>query len=190
VIRTALLVISIAAPASPALASEGEGGDLLFGSLNLLLLIAVLVYFARKPVLDFFNERRSKIQDDLHAAAELRREAEERYAAWQRKLVDLEEEIERIRAASRERAQSERENIITDANATAERIRSDATAAIDQELRRSRDVLREEAADLAVELAENLLRDHVTDADRERLVTEFIERIERASAPGGEGTGR
>jgi F-type H+-transporting ATPase subunit b len=188
--RPALLGILIVAQASPALASEGEGAGLLFPFLNLFLLIAVLVYFARKPILDFFNDRRAKIQDDLRSAAEMRREAEERYAEWQRKLVDLDEEIERIRAASRERAESEREKIIADARTNAERIRSDATAAIDQELRRSREILLEEAVDLAIELAENLLRDQVTEADRERLVAEFIERVERANAPDGVGSGR
>ncbi len=192
-IRGALVCLAVVSLASPALASEGEGGGLFFPILNFVLLIAVLVYFTRKPVRDFFNARRAAIQDDLQSAAELRREAEERYAKWQRKLADLEAELEQIRATSRERAEAERENILADANATAERIRSDAAAAIEQELRRSRDLLREEAADLAVELAGNLLREHVTDADRERLVTEFIERIERtsdANASGGAGTGR
>ena len=42
-------------------------------------------------------------------------------------------------------------------------------------------------------MAGDLLREQVTDADRDRLVTEFIERIERTSdagAPGGTETGR
>jgi F-type H+-transporting ATPase subunit b len=192
-IRGALVCLAVVSLASPALASEGEGGGLFFPILNLVLLIAVLVYFTRKPIRDFFNARRAAIQDDLQSAAEFRREAEARYAKWQRKLVDLEAELEQIRATSRERAEAERERIIADANATAERIRSEATAAIEQELRRSREVLSEEAANLAVELAGDLLREHVTDADRDRLVTEFIERIERtadAGALGGAGTGR
>ena len=194
-IRCALVCLAVVSLASPALASEGEGGGLflLKMAFNFALLIAVLAYFTRKPVRDFFNARRAAIQDDLQSAAELRREAEERYAKWQRKLVDLDAELEQIRATSRERAEAERANILADANATAVRIRSDAVAAIEQELRRSRDLLREEAAALAVELAGDLLREHVTAADRERLVTEFIERIERTSdadAPGGAGTGR
>ena len=192
-IRCALLCLSIVSLAAPALASEGEGGGLFYPILNLVLLIAVIVYFAGKPIRDFFNARRATIQDDLQSAAEFRREAEARYAKWQRKLVDLEAELEQIRATSRERAEAERERIIADANAAAERIRSDATAAIEQELRRSREVLSEEAANLAVELAADLLREHVTDADHDRLVTEFIERIERtadAGASGGAGTGR
>ncbi len=192
-IRGALVCLAIVSLASPALASEGEGGGLFFPILNLVLLIAVLVYFTRKPIRDFFNARRATIQDDLQSAAEFRREAEARYAKWQRKLVDLEGELEQIRATSRERAEAEREKIIADANATAERIRSEAVAAIEQELRRAREVLSEEAADLAVELAAELLREHVTKADRDRLVTEFIERIERtadAGVSGGAGTGR
>lgn len=192
-IRGALLCLSIVSLATPALASEGGGGGLFFPFLNFVLLIAVIVYFARKPILEFFHERRSSIQDDLREAAELRSEAEARYAKWQRKLVDLEAELEQIRATSRERAEAEREKIVADANATAERIRTETTAAIEQELRRSREVLGEEAANLAVELAANLLREHVTDADRDRLVTEFIERIERAAdtgVSGGAGIGR
>jgi F-type H+-transporting ATPase subunit b len=192
-IRSALLCLLIVLFAAPALASEGGGGGLFFPILNFVLLIAVIVYFAGKPIREFFNARRATIQDDLHAAAEFRREAEVRYAKWQRKLVDLEAELEQIRATSRERAEAERERIVADANATADRIRSEATAAIEQELRRSREVLTEEAANLAVELAGNLLREHVTDADHDRLVTEFIERIERtadAGGPEGAGTGR
>jgi F-type H+-transporting ATPase subunit b len=185
-VRGALLCIALVAVASPAMASEDGIRDLLYSIFNLLLLIAVLVYFARKPILEFFNSRRGKIQDDLHAAAELRHEAEQRFAKWQRKLVDLEEELEGIRAASRERAEADREHIIADASSTAERIRLDATAAIEQELQRSHRVLHEEAADLAVELAGNLLRDHVTNADRKRLVNEFIERIERTESDGAE----
>ena len=186
--RAALSLIGVVLLAGPAAAAGDGGPGLLYPVLNLILLLAVLVYFGRKPILGFFAERRGKIQDDLKAAADMRREAEERYASWQRRLADLESELEAIRTTARERAESERDHIITDATTTAERIRSDATAAIDQELRRSRAVLREEAADLAVELAGNLLREQVSESDRERLVSEFIDRIESGGAGAGAGT--
>jgi F-type H+-transporting ATPase subunit b len=176
--------------AAPALASGAEGGGLLYPIINFVLLIAALVYFARKPVLKFFNDRRGEIQTDLKKSSDLLREAEQKFATWQRKLAELDRELEEIREMSRKRAESEREHIIADATATAERIRADATAAIEQELRRSRGVLREEAADLALELAENLLRNQVNDGDRERLVGEFIERIEDPTAPNDAGNGR
>lgn len=180
-------MLAVLCAATPAAASEGEGGGLFYPLLNLVLLLGLLVYFARKPILKYFGDRRVEIQGDIQRASELRREAEQRFAEWQRKLADLDEEIERIRATSRSRAESERDEILADATAAADRIRRDAEAAIAQELRRSREILREEAADLAVELAGNLLAEQVTDADRERLVGEFIERIEREPGAGSAG---
>jgi len=176
--------------ATPAVASGGEDAGLLYPIINFVLLIAALIYFARKPVLQFFNDRRGEIQNDLKKSSDLLGEAEAKFASWQRKLADLDQELETIRETSRQRAENERASIIADATASAERIRADATAAIEQELRRSRAVLREEAADLALELAENLLRDQVNDGDRVRLVGEFIERIEEPTAPNESGNGR
>jgi F-type H+-transporting ATPase subunit b len=183
--RLVLSLFCVVVLVDPAVASEGESPGFFYPILNLLLLVAVLFYFGRKPILEFFSQRRVQIEEDIEKAEGLRSEAEERYATWQRKLADLDEELEGIRSRSRERAESERAQILRDANATSERIRADATAAIEQELRRARAVLHEEAADLAVELAENMLRQQVTESDRERLVREFIERIEHTGAESG-----
>ena len=190
-----LVVASLALQAGPAAAAGGGDapgsiGDLLYPVLNLAILIAVLVYFGRKPIADFFAERRSSIQGELEQAAELYRKAQEQHARWQRHLVDLEGELDGIRAKARERAESERTHILADAQVTADRIRRDATSAVDRELLRARERLREEASDLAIELAGNLLREQVTGADRERLMDEFIARIERAPVSGANGDGR
>jgi F-type H+-transporting ATPase subunit b len=184
-LRAAVWVLLAAAPARAAGGEEG-GEDLLFSILNFLLLIGVLVYFTRKPIQAFFAERRRTIHDELERAAELQRQAEERYAKWQRRLVDLERELEGIRRTSRERAESEREHILADAREGAARIEQTARTAIEQELRRAREQLRDEASDLAVELAAGLLREQVTQADRDRLLDEFIARVEQA-APGSPG---
>jgi F-type H+-transporting ATPase subunit b len=191
--RTPIVVtLWICLAAAPSLAAGGgdeAGGGLLFPILNFVLLIAVLVYFARKPALAFFGERRDRIQGDLRSAAELKKQAEERYAKWQRRLADLETELASIRETSRERATTEREHILADARASAERIRRDASTAIEQELRRARARLREEASDLAVELAAGILREQVTEADRDRLLDEFVARVE-SSATDGDGARR
>jgi len=189
------IAVALILQAGPAAAAGGDHasgsiGDLVYPVLNLVILIAVLVYFGRKPVADFFAERRASIQGELAQAAELYRKAEEQHARWQRHLVDLEGELDGIRAKARERAESERAHILADAQTTADRIRRDATSAVDRELRRARERLREEASDLAIELAGNLLREQVTGSDRERLLNEFIERIERAPASAVNGNGR
>jgi len=173
-----LLALLAAAPAHAA------GDGLFYPTLNFVLLIGTLFVLTRKPIRAFFDARRDQIRGDIEAAAELKREAEERYSTWQRKLSDLETELAEIRATANERAELERERLLADARASAERIRQDAAHAVDQELRRAKSRLRDEAAELAVELAAGVLKDQVTAGDRSQLLDEFIGRIE--AAPGAE----
>jgi len=178
--RAILRVLWLVALAAPAQAAE-EGG-LLYPTINFVLLLAVLVYFARKPIQTFFADRRTAIRKDLDEAAALERRARENYAQWQRRLVDLERELAKIRTSAQERAEAERASLLADARAAAERIRADAANAVEHELRRARAGLREEASQLAIELAAGILREKVTAQDRDRLIDEFIERVARAEA--------
>ena len=184
----ALSLMLFALPASAADPSASGLQTFLWPAVNLIILISVLVYFARKPLRAYFDKRRSDIQGELETAAEQLATAESTYANWQRRLIELDGELDAIRATSRQRAEAERERIIADARASAERIRRDATAAVELELRRAREVLREEAAQLAIELAGERLTREVTDGDRDRLVDEFIDRI--AAAPDSDANQR
>jgi len=148
---------------------------------NTLLLLAVLIYFARKPVLTYLAGRRDTIAKNLDGAAQLLAEASLRLAEWNQKAASLDQEVASIRDATRRAAEAERDRILADARVTADRIRQSASAVAERELQQARESLRGEAADLAVELAAKILREQVNDSDRTRLVDEFIERIE----PGG-----
>lgn len=164
----------------------GHGGFSLWPAINFLMLLGVLYYFGRAPIQSFFRERRGKIQSDLDAAAEKLREAEAKHTQLQRQLQHLDEELDRIRSAARSRAEQEREQLLADARAAAERVRSDAKAAIQQEAQRARAALRGEAAEIALSLAAERLRREVGASDRERLIDEFISVIE-SERPAGAG---
>jgi F-type H+-transporting ATPase subunit b len=169
--------------------AEGDdarvAADLAWRVFNLALLGAVLVLYGRRPIQAFFRDRRDRIQSEVETAARLRQEAEERHARLQRQLAELDSELARIRTTARERAEAERDRIVADARAAAQRVRDDARVAIDQELRRAREELRREAAELSVELAGELLRGEVGAADRERLLDGFIGDVEASARNGG-----
>jgi F-type H+-transporting ATPase subunit b len=177
---------------SPAAASE-EGKSLTEFALevgNLLLLLGVLVYLGRKPVQNFLSERRQRIQDNLASSERLLKEAEGRLAEWTQRAERLGDEVEELRRAGRERAEQERSKILEDARLTAERIKRDAASGVAREVERAKQALREEAAELAIELAGKLLQQQVTEGDRDRLVDEFVAEIEAGTAapsrpPGG-----
>jgi F-type H+-transporting ATPase subunit b len=176
-IGAAALLLLFALPAQAESPEGEEFQTLLYTIGNFLILLGVVVYFARKPTQAFFAARRNEIKTDLEGAADQFSESEATYAKWQRRLVDLEEELDEIRATSRQRAEAERERILSDAQSNAERIRRNATTAVKLELRRAREELRKEATQLAIELAAERLNREVNEADRDRLLDEFIDRV-------------
>jgi F-type H+-transporting ATPase subunit b len=176
-----LLALAFALPAWASGDTEhgSAGSQVLWQAVNLALILGIIVYAARKPAASFFKQRRETVSSDLDEAAELLRMAEARYASWNRKLLDLEAELEEIKVAARRRADQERERLLAEADAAAERIKADAVTAVEQELRRAQAELHDEASALAAELAATILRDQVQQSDRDRLLDEFITRVER-----------
>lgn len=169
----------------PALAADdshgADHGELLWQALNLAILAAALVYFARKPLQRFFADRRKRITGDLAQAAALLDDAEARFTQWQRKLIELDRETERIRSDGKRHAAEEAEAILAEAQVAADRIHRDALATAEHELRRAQAALRSEAAALATEIAERILRERLGRDDRERLLDEFITGVEAQS---------
>lgn len=161
--------------------------ETMWQAVNLVLIIGVLFYFGRGAIGDFFSSRRDGIRKELSESAELLRQAETRNAELQRKLVDLQDEVANIKTTAAHRAEEEAARILSEAQSTANRIRTDAQAAIAQELRRAQSTLRDEAADLALQMAAQKLKDNVGDADRDRLIDEFITRVEPSADAGARG---
>lgn len=182
----------LAATLSPGSALASGGGDdpvmdLIYQAGNFLLLLVVIFVVARKPVVAYFAGRRDQIKSDLEQAAALLADSEARQSEIQARLADLESQLEEIRQVSKQRAEEESERILAKAREAAERIQSDALEASAQEVLRAQQQLRAEAAALAVELAGEILNNEVGDADRQRLLDEFITRVEPRSDDYGRG---
>lgn len=199
-VRSGLLTVFVSSllATGGAHASGGEEGnayaDFAWYTLNFVLLVVALVYFARKPVQSFFADRRAEIQEQLQRAADALSAAEQRHTELQRQLVDLDRDLQDIRARTRARAESERDRLLADAKAAARRIENDARAAVEREVDRARAQLRHEASELAIEIAATRLQSQVDDRDRDRLIDEFIDHIETSasetSASAGTGDSR
>lgn len=191
--RTArLLVLALPAALLPIAAkAAGDGGHgagaatIFWHALNLLILIGVLVYFARAPIASFLAARRAQIEEGIESAGRELAEAERRLATCEQRAASLEAELDEIRRVVRQQAEGERDRLLAEAHATAERIERDAVTAAEQEVRHARERLRAETVDLAIQIAGETLRGQVTDADRARLVDDFVQRIEHSGPSAG-----
>src|SRR5512136_1821809 len=107
-----LMAGTIALPETVFAAEEGSkwGFWLDIGKLfNLVLVLAVLVWVARKPLANFFSGRTQAIRDQLAEAQKARLEAENKLAEIESRMSQLDNEIHELRAAGDKEAQEEYE---------------------------------------------------------------------------------
>jgi F-type H+-transporting ATPase subunit b len=168
--------------ADPACAAEGGGGwggiVLTIGRLfNLALVIAVLVWMARKPLTSFYASRTAGIREQLEEAQAARAEAEARLAEVESRMSRLDEELRHIKETAEREGQDEYRRLISAADADAEKIVARARQEIEGMTRSAQIELKAHAAALAVRLAEERIRRDITDEDRARLFERFVSRV-------------
>jgi F-type H+-transporting ATPase subunit b len=175
------LVLGMSNLAAAAEAAEHHGPDwkaLGLASLNLGILIFVLYRYAGKPVRDFLFQRSESIRNALREAQAQLAEAQAENTKLQERLAHLSGEASEIVDLARRQAQAESARMQQRAQDTAGRIREEAQRVADMEIARARQALREEAAKLATTLAADLLRERIRPEDDQRLLSEFVTRVE------------
>lgn len=147
-----------------------------------LIAVWILRRFAWKPILGLLDERRHKIRDSYRDIDEKREEALAEKARYEEKLRDIDVEARaRIQEAIREgneaatrirdQAQEERRKRL-------ERAEEEVASAVQS----AREDMRQRTVDLALKAAEKVLREELDEERHRRLVTEYVEQVEKASS--------
>lgn len=178
---TLLLLLAVG---TVAFAADGHGADagvllkdFLYRVLNFTVAFGLLAFFIAKPLRKGMAGRRQEIDNALAQAQTAREEAEAKFRDYDAKLSRAAEEIEEIYQGIRREGELEQEKILANARAAAEKIKSEAERTAAMEVEKARTALRREAADLAIHLANELLRGSVGVADHERLVNEYLQSV-------------
>jgi F-type H+-transporting ATPase subunit b len=151
--------------------------SVLFHALNLALLLGVLVYFVRRPVADTFRERALTIRTELTETARTRDEAHQRHQELLARLEKIENEIRGMDAEAEVEAKREEEKLIERAKREAARITEQVERNIRDESTRARTELRQDAVNLAIQLAESTLRQGVSATDQQALARQFLDSV-------------
>ena len=144
---------------------------------NLLILIFVLQRFLFKPLTQFLAKRAEGIRqslDEARLAREAAAKAQEEYraqvAATQREAAAMREQVQR-------EVEEERQRQLVASREEEQRLVAEARAAIEQETKRARAKLREEAVSLSVAVAERLLERSITAEDQQRLAEKYVREV-------------
>ncbi len=166
--------------------AHGGGHDsaawmtLLFSFINFSIFLFLLGKYAWPAVKSTLSNRRREVADAMAAAEQARLEAEAIRRDYATKEAALEETRRHMLEEISRGAEADRARLLKDAEAAAARMRAEAERQAEHDLSRARRELRAEAARLAADLAEKEVRSKLTDADRARLVREFVEGAARS----------
>jgi len=149
---------------------------------NMIAFIAFLAWLLRGPVKGALATRHQQIQGEAEEARQRRAKADQMAADIQARLAHLEEEVRMIRERAQSEGERQKRELIAAAEAEAQKILQSARGEVDNRLKHARQELTEYAGQLASERAEQLLRDKITDVDREKLFRQSLNQVEEVGS--------
>jgi F-type H+-transporting ATPase subunit b len=170
---------------------SGDWGNVIFTLLVFLLLLGFLTKAAWKPLLNWQQERERVIRDTLDRARKEREEAERVLAEYKRQIDRAREEATAIVEEGRRDAETTRRRMQDEAKKESDemvaRARREIQLATDTALKD----LYDRTADLAVNVAGNIIRKSLSAEDHRGLVQESLERMRSGNGAGASaGTAR
>ena len=147
---------------------------------NMLLFLGVLGWFLGGPIKKALIDRRVQIQADAEEAKARRAKADQLAADIQARLTQIENDVRAIHDRAQAEGEKQKKELIAAAEAEAQKILQSARNEVDNRLKRARHELTEYAGELATQRAEQILREKVTDNDRERLFDESVREVAEA----------
>jgi len=179
----AVVMVVLLGTASVAMASGGEldvGQALrkvLIHAINFAIFVAIVVYFGRRPIMDFLANRRLGISRELEESQRIKDEAEAKSTELQNRLRSFDREVQDMLDRVATECDTEKTHALEAADEAARGILQTSERTIREETDKARHDLRQEAVDAAVTLAEQVLTQSINDEDQRRLLGGYMDRI-------------
>lgn len=147
---------------------------------NFAVLVGVLVYFLKAPIVAYLASRDTQIRQDLVTAADMRAAATAQLAEIQTKMAALPAELDALRRQGAEDVKAEQVRIAEIAVQERNRLLDHTRREIAMRLRVAKRELTEHAAQLAVQVAEQRIKRAITNDDQIRLVDRYVSQLKEA----------
>jgi F-type H+-transporting ATPase subunit b len=153
-------------------------------TVNFALLVGILVYYLRGPLMRHLNGRIGKVREDLVTAAQTRETAVRQLAEIDARLRALPAELEALKHRGAEDIAAERVRIEQAADAERARLLEQTRREIEMRFRVARRELLELSAEHVVGAARDRIERVITPADQARLVERYTSQLQSGAAGG------
>lgn len=186
------ILLQVLAPAPDAHGGHGfnfhENGFYIF---DFAVLLILLVSFVRRPLRQFLRQRRATIEREIDEARRLQAEARAVLTEYERRLANLDAEVEGIRKRAHEDGETLKARLVAEGEALAQKLVEDAEARVRTEAHLLRERLEAELVSAAVGRAEQIVKQGLSAERQRQYVQDYVSRIsEMAEKQAAAGRGR
>jgi F-type H+-transporting ATPase subunit b len=148
--------------------------EMLWGWANFLLLAGALGYVIKKNAGPYFAQRSLEIRKGMADAEAARAASDAKVAEVDRRLANLQSEIEALRRNAQQEAEAEAQRLRREAAAEMAKIQSHVAEEIASTAKSATLELRRYSADLALALAQQKIAARISPETQDRLVGNFV----------------
>ncbi len=146
--------------------------------LNFVILALGCFFIAKKPVANFFSSRAKGIEEELTELEEKKAEAQKKLAEYETRFRNLEQESAQIVEDYIKQGEEAKKRILEEAQAQADKLEDMAKRNIEQEFKAAKAALKQDVVEQAMAQAEALIKKSITTQDQNRLVDEYLKKVE------------
>jgi len=168
---------AIASAASGEHHAEFNLWEEVFRWVNFIILAIVLYVVLAKVLPRVLQDHRQKIQQAIEQATAGRAEAQRLLQENQRRTANLQEELTQLQQQATQEREDMARRLEAEAQQLAARVIAQARLEVERATERAQLSLRQEAAVLTVQIAEDILRRELHDEDQQAIVRRYIARI-------------
>lgn len=151
--------------------------EILVTMCNTLITFAIIKKFLFKPVRKMLAAREEEVQAMYGNAEKAQTEAEQMRSEYTQRLAKAKEEAAEIVGSATRRATVRSEEILKESSQQAAAMMKKAENTIEQERKKAMNELKDEVASLSVMIASKVVERDIKDADHERFIEEFIDKV-------------
>ena len=151
---------------------------------NFLILVLVLAKFAYKPLLKAMADRQARIASDLAAAEKERQAAEQLRLDYQQQMQEARAQAQAIIDKAVKTADQMKQEILEEARAEHARMLKNAQLEITRQTDAAMAGIRGEVVAMTVAAAAKIIEKEMNTETNEKLVTDFIEKLDSAKIGG------
>ena len=149
--------------------------------INFFAFVGLLVFLLKKPLAEFWNIRSQMIRNGIEEGQKKYKEAKAINEKLQARVRELEGEVSRLVKNLEEEGELERKRIIEESETLSARMQQEASRVAQQEIIRAKEILKKEAVELSIKLAEDLVKKNLNNNDQQKMAEHYLNELQKES---------